>query len=151
MKNTLRVLVLCLAVVMMLSVFAACAKKNSENAVTVTVKISAEGSVIFDDEVVVYSDEPTVMDAFRQAMDDDDEFPMVVFDNDEDPLHVKNIGDYVDSTEKFWEFRVNDIPFADIKGAAGAYLIKEGDVIYYEYGVVVEDTADATADDTAAE
>lgn len=151
MKNTLRVVVLCLVAVMMLSVFAACANKNSGEAVTVTVKISAEGSVIFDDEVVVYAEEPTVMDAFRQAMDDDDEFPMVVFNDDANPMHVKNIGDYVDTPEKFWEFRVNDIPFADIRGAAGSYSIKEGDVIYWEYGVVVEDTADSVADDTAAE
>ena len=57
-------------------------------------------------------------------------------------MHVENIGDYVDSAEKFWEFRVNDIPFSEIKGAAGVYAIKEGDQIFWEYGVAAEDTAE---------
>lgn len=142
MKKTIRTLVICMAAVMLLAMFASCgAEKVSENAVTVNVKITAGDTVIFDDEVFVNSDEPTVMKAFQQAMDDDNEFPVVVFDNDENPMHVKDIGDFVDG-DKFWEFRVNDIPFSEIKGAAGVYAIKEGDQIFWEYGVAAEDTAE---------
>lgn len=138
MKKTLKTLVFCIVAVMLIATFASCgAEKVSENAVTVNVKISAGGTVIFDDEVFVNSDEPTVMKAFQQAMDNDNEFPEVVFDYDDEgnPVSVLTIGEFVDSAEKFWEFRVNDIAFADIKGRASVYAIEEGDQIFWEYGV----------------
>lgn len=145
MKKTIRILVLCMAAVMFVTSFASCGAKTSENAVTVSIKISAGDTVIFDDEVTVNSDEPTVMQAFQQAMDDDNDFPIVVFDDEENPMTVYDVGEFKDSTEKFWEFRVNDIAFSDIKGQAGVYSIKEGDKIYWEYGAGSVDTSDDTA------
>ena len=139
MKKTLKTLALCMVAVMLLAVLASCgAEKVSENAVTVNVKITAGDTVIFDDEVFVNSDEPTVMKAFQQAMDDDNEFPEVVFDDAENPMDVKNVGEFVDTPEKYWEFRVNDIAFSDIKGRAGVYAISEGDQIFWEYGAAAE-------------
>ena len=141
MKKILKSLVICMVAVMLLAALASCgAEKVSENAVTVNVKIAAGGTVIFDDEVFVNSDEPTVMKAFQQAMDDDNEFPEVVFDYDDEgnPVSVLTIGEFADSAEKYWEFRVNDIAFADIKGRANGYAINDGDQIFWEYGVVEE-------------
>ena len=140
MKKTLKTLAICMVAVMLLAVLASCgAEKVSENAVTVNVKITAGDTVIFDDEVFVNSDEPTVMKAFQQAMDDDNEFPEVVFDDAENPMNVKDVGEFVDTPAKYWEFRVNDIAFADIKGQAGVYAISEGDQIFWEYGAAAED------------
>lgn len=145
MKKTFKIFAICMVAVMLLAALASCgAEKVSENAVTVNIKISAGDTVIFDDEVFVNSDEPTVIKAFQQAMDDDNEFPEVEFEYDDEgnPVRVLNVGEFVDSIDKFWEFRVNDIAFADIKGQPNVYAIEEGDKIFWEYGVVEEETAE---------
>ena len=142
MKKLIKALIVCLAVSVLCCAFASCGAGKSGTVTNVKLTVKAGDTIILNDvDVAVTGDDPTVMSAFRQAMDDDDGFPEVRFDNDEDPTTVLDIGEFHDSTEKYWEFRVNDKSFSDIKGRANAYSVKEGDRIYFEYGA--SSTADA--------
>ena len=137
MKKTARVLALAIATVLTIAVFASCGAQSSGKITNVTMTITAGDTVILDHvPVAVDSDEPTVLLAFQQAADDDNDFPEVGYNTDDDGniLDVTDIGEYVDSADRYWQFRVNDLSFDEIRGRASTYTIKEGDAIYFEYG-----------------
>ena len=137
MKKFVKIAAVVLAVVMACAVLASCGAKASGKTTNVTISVVAGDTVILKDApVAVVSDEPTVLLAFQQAMDDDNDFPEVVFVEDEEGnlLDVKDVGEFVDTAEKYWQFRVNDLSFSDIRGRASSYTIREGDAIYFEYG-----------------
>ena len=145
MRRTVKLIVLAVAVVMIISVLASCGAKASGKTTNVTITITAGDTVILKDTpVAVVSDEPTVLLAFQQAMDDDNDFPNVVFAEDADgnPVDVQDIGEFVDTAEKFWEFRLNNQPLGSA-GKAASCKIREGDAIYFEYGATVDDAAES--------
>lgn len=136
MKNVIKAITLLLVFVMMVSVLGACGEQKSETVTNVKITITAGDTVILKDvDVAVAADEPTVMLAFQQAMDDDDEFPDVKFNEDDEGnlIDVLDIGEFVDTAENYWEFRLNDKKFAETKGRAATTKIKEGDQIFFEY------------------
>ena len=141
MKKLTKITVLFVCAALLIAVFAACGAEESGTVTNVKLSVKAGDTVILNEvDVAVKGDAPTVMDAFRQAMDDDDAFPNVVFQEDEngDPVRVLDVGEFVDTAEKFWEFKVNDLSFNDIKKQASVYEVKEGDRIYFEYGASEE-------------
>ncbi len=109
-------------------------RQPEEAGITVRMSVTAEGTVILNDvEVTVTDEHPTVMDAFRKAVSDDDGFPDVRYDNDDHPMSVLDVASFLENSEKMWMFRVNNKTFDSTKGRAGNYGIKDGDRIYFEY------------------
>ena len=127
-------LIAILVSVMLLAV-SSCSEKHEDGpAVTVRMSITAGETIILNDvPVTVRGQDPTVIDAVLQAIEDDDGFPPVRFDEKNDPQSVLDIASFRDGSQSFWEFRVNDKSFEETKGRAGNYRIKDGDRIFYEY------------------
>ena len=149
MKKAFKMIALFTAVVLALGVFASCGAAKSDVVTNVKMTVTAGDTVILKDvDVAVYADEPTVLLAFQQAMDDDNDFPEVVFTEDDEgnPVDVKDIGEFVDGTENFWEFRLNDKKFTETKGRASTTSIKEGDAIYFEYDASAKAVIDGSAE-----
>ena len=55
-------------------------------------------------------------------------------------MKVLDIASFLDTADKYWEFRVNNISFENTKGKPGEYSIKDGDRIYFEYGAAAAET-----------
>ena len=146
MKKIVKALAICIFAAILLGALVSCGEENSGATTNVKITITAGDTVILKDvDVAVVSDEPTVLLAFQQAMDDDNEFPDVVFEEDDEGnlLGIKDIGEFKDSTEKYWEFRVNDKTFSEMKGRASDYKIKEGDQTFFEYGAAANEAAES--------
>jgi len=136
MKKIIKMTSILVCALMLLVIFASCGQETSSVTTNVKITITAGDTVILKDvDVAVASDEPTVMQAFQQAMDDDNEFPDVRFDEDDEgnPVSVLDIGEFVDTADSYWEFRLNDKKFSETKGRASTTKIREGDRIYFEY------------------
>ena len=103
--------------------------------ITVRMTITAGDTIILNDvEIRVKAYQPTVIGAVQEAIDEDDGFPKVRFDDAERPMTVLDIGPFLDTPDKYWEFRVNDKSFSQMSGKAGDYSLNDGDRVYYEYG-----------------
>lgn len=102
--------------------------------VTVTLKIvgSDEGDPVLDTQVTVKAANPTVLDAFIAACDEN-EIPYVLSD---DSASVKDIQDFTNHTDEngiahYWMYYINDVE--PTSGKANANTISDGDVILYSY------------------
>lgn len=102
--------------------------------VTVTLKIAGpEGEdAVLDTQVTVKAAEPTVLDAFIKACDEN-EIPYVLSD---DNASVKDIQDFTNHTDEngiahYWMYYINDVE--PTSGKANANTINDGDVILYSY------------------
>lgn len=102
--------------------------------VTVTLKIAGpEGEdTVLDTQVTVKAAEPTVLDAFIKACDEN-EIPYVLSD---DNASVKDIQDFTNHTDEngiahYWMYYINDVE--PTSGKANANTINDGDVILYSY------------------
>ena len=126
--------------VLLLTVTSCGTKERDASSITnVKLSVMAGDTVILNDvDVAVKGDSPTVIDAIRQAFEEDDGLPEIRFDRKDDPLTVLDIGEFLDNAERFWEFRLNDTPFSKTKGMAGNCRISEGDRIYFEYSTIAE-------------
>ena len=129
MKKT-RVIALVLALVFSIAVFASCGAK-SDNFVTVTVNFEADGKQFYSKEVTVNADEPTVLMAVQNIMDENDDIT-IVLDDEVEPSTILDVNEYVDG-DKFWEFKINDDDYTDTKGNASNNAISDGDVITWGY------------------
>ena len=126
-----KILSLVLSLVLVACVFAGCSNtQTSENAVTVTVNFVVDGADYYSKEVTVYADEPTVLMAVQNLMDENDDI-VINLDNMDDPTTILDVDDYTDG-DKYWEFKIGD----DAYGAEGSAVeadIKDGDVITWAY------------------
>ncbi len=126
-----KIISLVLSLMLITCVLAACGNtQTSENAVTVTVNFEAEGSQFYTKEVTVYADEPTVLMAVQNLMDENDDIT-IVLDDEAEPMTILDVNDYTDG-EKFWDFKIDDGEFGD-EGRASIAGIREGDVITWAY------------------
>ncbi len=132
-----------LSVLLLVCMVASCGQNASGKVTNVRMTVTADDTIIlYDVPVAVVGEEPTVMDAFLQAVKDDDGFPPVRYDDDKEPSAVLDIAGFLDTPDKYWEFRVNDRSFTQIRGRANAYSIKEGDRIYFEYGAAAAESGE---------
>lgn len=125
-----KIIALVLSVILVACVFTACGpKETSENFVTVTVNFEADGAQFYSKNVTVNADEPTVLMAVQNLMDENDDIT-IVLDNEEEPSYVQDVNDYLDG-DKFWDFKIGDNAY----GASGASVAKinDGDVITFAY------------------
>ncbi len=136
MKTT-RIIAVVLSLMLIACMFAACGSTASENFVTVTVNFEADGEQFYSKEVTVNADEPTVLMAVQQIMDENDDIT-IVLDDEVEPTTILDVNDYVDSADAFWEFKLNDDDYVDTKGRASTNAIKDGDVITWGYTVDAE-------------
>lgn len=102
--------------------------------VTVTLKIAGpEGEdAVLDTQVTVKAAEPTVLDAFIKACDEN-EIPYVLSDSKDS---VQDIQDYTNHKDEngiayYWMYYINDVE--PTSGKANANTINDGDVILYSY------------------
>ena len=126
-----KIIALVLSVMLVACMFAACgSKETSENTVTVTVNFEAEGKQFYTKQVSVNADEPTVLMAVQNLMDENDDIT-IVLDNVDDPSYVQDVNDYTDG-EKFWDFKIGDDMYGG-SGSAKDAKINDGDVITFGY------------------
>ena len=102
--------------------------------VTVTLKIvgTDESEPVLDTQVTVKSANPTVLDAFITACDEN-EIPYVLSDGNDS---VKDIQEFTNHTDEngiayYWMYYINDVE--PTSGKANANTISDGDVILYSY------------------
>lgn len=126
-----RIIALVLSVIFVACVFTACTSKvTSENFVTVTVNFEADGNQFYSKSVTVNADEPTVLMAVQNLMDENDDIT-IVLDNEEEPSYVQDVNDYLDG-DKYWDFKIGDNAYGASGGATVA-KINDGDVITFAY------------------
>lgn len=126
-----KILSLVLSLMLVACVFAGCGNtQTSENAVTVTVNFVADGADYYSKEVTVYADEPTVLMAVQNLMDENDDI-VINLDSIDNPTTVLDVDDYTDG-DKFWDFKIGDDAYGT-NGRASNAKIKDGDVITWGY------------------
>ena len=128
-----RIIALVLSLMLVVCVFASCGGgKTSENAVTVTVNFEAKGEQIYTKEVTVYADEPTVLMAVQNLMDENDDIEITLEDF-YGSLTVGAVNDYANDDTSMWEFKIGDKDYSEMSGRADTNIIKDGDVITWGY------------------
>ena len=133
MKFT-RVLALILVGIMSVLALASCGEAAAPE-ITVTLKIIADDpeEPILNTEVKIKSNNPTVLEAFREAC----QLNEVAYALTEAEDAVLNIKEYKDYTEKdtgiahYWMYYINDVE--PTSGKANVNAIADGDVITYTY------------------
>ena len=132
MKLT-RILSMVLAGIVLAFALVSCGGEPAKE-VTVTLKIvgSDESDPVLDTQVTVKAANPTVLDAFITACDEN-EIPYVLSD---DSASVKDIQDFTNHTDEngiayYWMYYINDVE--PTSGKANANTISDGDVILYSY------------------
>lgn len=126
-----KIISLVLSIMLVACVFAGCSNtQTSENAVTVTVNFVADGADYYSKEVTVYADEPTVLMAVQNLMDENDDI-VINLDNMDEPTTILDVDDYTDG-DKFWDFKIGDDAYGT-NGRASNAEIKDGDVITWGY------------------
>ena len=126
-----KIISLVLSIMLVACVFAGCSNtQTSENAVTVTVNFVVDGADYYSKEVTVYADEPTVLMAVQNLMDENDDI-VINLDDMDNPTTIIDVDEYTDG-DKFWEFKINDDAYGEAKSAVDAE-INEGDVITWAY------------------
>lgn len=126
-----KIISLVLSLMLVACVFAGCSNTpTSENAVTVTVNFVADGADYYSKEVTVYADEPTVLMAVQNLMDENDDI-VINLDSMDEPTTILDVDDYTDG-DKFWDFKIGDDAYGT-NGRASNAKIKDGDVITWGY------------------
>ena len=132
MKLT-RILSMVLAGIVLAFALVSCGGEPAKE-VNVTLKIvgSDEGDPVLDTQVTVKAANPSVLDAFITACDEN-EIPYVLSD---DNASVKDIQDFTNHTDEngiahYWMYYINDVE--PTSGKANANTINDGDVILYSY------------------
>ncbi len=126
-----KIISLVLSIMLVACVFAGCSNtQTSDNAVTVTVNFVVDGADYYSKEVTVYADEPTVLMAVQNLMDENDDI-VINLDDMDNPTTILDVDDYTDG-DKFWDFKIGDDVYGDNKGASNT-SIDDGDVITWAY------------------
>lgn len=135
-----RVLSLVLAAVLLVGILAGCSTSASD--IHVTLKfIDAEGNEIFNQDIAVNAEEPTVDLVVNEAANTYFDFIECKWDN-RFALSVRDKikeADYPDALDFYWLFFLNG---EEATAKANLTAVKDGDVVEYKYtAFVAEETA----------
>lgn len=130
-----KIIALVLSVMFVVCMFSACGGSSSdqasENAITVTLNFETADKQFYSKTVTVDDAEPTVLKAVRNLMDENDDIE-IYLDNEENPMTIEQVNDYVNDDEKYWDFKIGDEAYGSFSRASTT-AIKDGDVITWGY------------------